>query len=164
MTRRFSPQELTSLRNQAPIHRVIETWLALPTRQRGGKLAFACPLCGGFDTSINPGHNLARCFDCRQNFNPIELVMYQLKIGFVESVKWLKNRTRSEPYQHTVTTERPNNQMTALSDIINDMLPTLSEKIKTSSQDPITQRLTNLEHSVKQIYSMLHELRSRLDQ
>jgi hypothetical protein len=74
MTRRFSPEELTFLRNRVPISCVIETLLDSPTRSTNGKLSFACPVCGGFDTSINMAHNLARCFACRQNFNPIELV------------------------------------------------------------------------------------------
>ena len=90
MTRRFSSKELSFLRNKIPIAHVIEDLLSLPTRNNTGKLSFACPLCKGFDTSINYKHNLARCFECRQNFNPIELVMHQRHISFVDSVKWLK--------------------------------------------------------------------------
>jgi len=73
MTRRYSSKELTFLRNRVPISRVIDTLLELPTRGSEGKLSFACPVCGGFDTSINAAHNLARCFACRKNYNPIRI-------------------------------------------------------------------------------------------
>jgi hypothetical protein len=66
MTRRFSSKELPFLRNRVPISRVIDTLLELPSRSSEGKLSFACPVCGGFDTSINAVHNLAMCFACQK--------------------------------------------------------------------------------------------------
>jgi DNA primase len=94
MTRRFSAQELSFLRNKIPINHVIETMLSVATGNDNGKLSFACPVCRAVNTAINTNHNLARCFDCRQNFNPIEFVMHQLHLSFVDSVKWLKRYNR----------------------------------------------------------------------
>lgn len=74
------------MRNRVPISRVIEALPKLATRHADGKLSFGCPLCHGFNTCVNVGPNLARCFDCEKNFNPIELVMHQLQISFVQSV------------------------------------------------------------------------------
>ena len=166
MTRRFSPRELTFLRNRVPITRVIKTLLQLPTRSTNGKLSFACPLCSGFDTSVNAAHNLARCFDCRQNFNPIELVMNQLQIGFVDSVKWLKKRTQTpSAHDNTQAAERTNAQPTAIGDILADMMPTLAHsKLGAPPPQSITQRLSDLEHRVRHLYRVIDELRSSLNQ
>jgi hypothetical protein len=164
MTRRFSPEELTFLRNRLPISCVIESLLELPTRSSHGKLSFACPVCGGFDTSINAAHNLARCFACRQNFNPIELVMHQLKIGFVDSVKWLKKRMPAAPAQNTVTTAEKKTQPAAIADILVDMMPALSHgKPDDPSPQSIPQRLADLEYSVRHLYRVIDALRSSLD-
>ena len=90
MSPRFSQQQLFVLRNQIPIELLIEKVLALPSDRKNGYLRFACPLCQGFHTGINAEHNLARCFDCRKNFNPIDMVMCQNKISFKQSVDFLQ--------------------------------------------------------------------------
>ena len=164
MTRRFSPQELTFLRNRVPITHVIKTLLDLPTRSTNSKLSFACPVCGGFDTSINAAHNLARCFDCRQNFNPIELVMHHLQIGFVDSVGWLKNRIQAAPAQNTPTCASNNHQPTALGDILADIMPALFQGKPNDAPQSVTQRLASLERSVRHLYRVIDELRSSLKQ
>ena len=164
MTRRFSPQELTFLRNRVPITHVIKTLLDLPTRSTNGKLSFACPLCGGFDTAINAAHNLAQCFECRQNFNPIELVMHQRQIGFVDAVRCLKNRIEpTPPAQNSLTSARNNHQLTALGNIMDDIIPALSQRKPNDAQQSITQRLETLEKSVKHLYRLIDQLRSPLD-
>ena len=159
MTRRFSPEELTFLRNRVPITRVIKTMLELPTRSTNGRLSFACPVCGGFDTSINAAHNLARCFDCRQNFNPIELVMHQRQIGFVDSVRWLKKSIEANPAKNTLTSARNIHQPTALGDIL-DIMPALSHDKPNNAPQSITQRLASLERSVRHLYRLIDQLRS----
>jgi len=161
MTRRFSPEELTFLRNQVPVDCVIENLLELPTRRNHDKLSFACPVCGGFDTSINTADNLARCFACRQNFNPIELVMYQLQIGFVQSVKWLKSRIPAAPAQ--TSTLGNNLQPACVGDIPAAMMPALSlGKSDVPIPKSISQRLSELEHSVSHLYRVIDQLRSSL--
>jgi hypothetical protein len=46
--------------------------------------------CYCFHTATNHKTNLARCFDCKKNFNPIDLVMAVGKYDFIEAVEYLK--------------------------------------------------------------------------
>lgn len=104
MSRRFSPQLLYALRNHIPITALIEDILGMPIRRVNGYFRFGCPDCDGFHTSVNPGKNLARCFDCRKNFNPIDMVMCRRKIGFTKSVQFLEKLL---PWQSTKREEKP---------------------------------------------------------
>ena len=79
------------LRNKVPIDKVITSFLNMETRNTHGMFRYHCPLCGRFHTAINPKTNLARCFDCRQNFNPIDMVMAATKSSFVEAVEFLED-------------------------------------------------------------------------
>lgn len=90
MTRRFTSDELYAIRNQIPIDVLIETLLGVPVKHVQNRFRFSCPLCAGFQTSILRKKNHSRCFDCGRNFNTIEIVMYHMHIGFVESVNRLK--------------------------------------------------------------------------
>lgn len=90
MKRRFSSQELFSLRNNIPINSLIEKILIIPSGFDGTYFRFACPICGEYDTATNPKTNLARCFRCERNFNTIDLVMLCEKMNFVQSVEYLK--------------------------------------------------------------------------
>ena len=80
---------LRRLRNEIDIDMVIST-LALETRKSTKYRRFRCPSCHGFHTATNPKTNLARCFDCKINFNPIDLVMAVTAYSFVETVEFLK--------------------------------------------------------------------------
>ena len=165
MTRRFSSRELSFLRNHIPIHRVIETMLSVATGNNNGKLSFACPVCHGFNTSINTRHNLARCFDCRQNMNPIEFVMHQLHISFVDSVNWLKRDNR-EPVAEKISTPKAHyTQPVSIGDVLSGMLQPISTK---TTADPaietLNKRILDLEHSVKQLHLLIKELRSSVYQ
>ncbi len=90
MTKRFTGNELFKLRNLIPINVLIEKKLMIPSKVSEGFFRFLCPLCNEFQTATNPKTNLARCFLCEQNFNPIDMVIICRKISFVESVKYLK--------------------------------------------------------------------------
>ncbi|MCK5232193.1 MAG: hypothetical protein KAR13_18115 [Desulfobulbaceae bacterium] len=90
MNRRFTGDELFELRNLIPINWLIKEHLNIPSKDSEGFFRFLCPLCNEFQTATNPKTNLARCFRCETNFNPIDLVMTVKGIGFVESVKYLK--------------------------------------------------------------------------
>jgi len=81
---------LRRLRNDIDIDLVIKR-LRLETRNSQKILRFRCPLCHGYHTATNPKTNLARCFDCLRNFNPIDLVMAVTARSFVETVAFLKN-------------------------------------------------------------------------
>ena len=87
--RRFSDETLKRLRNDIPVTWVIETLLQLPNKEVEGVYRFLCPCCGEFQTSLNPNVNLARCHRCQKNFNPIDMLMAERGLSFVESVKML---------------------------------------------------------------------------
>jgi DNA primase len=82
---------LRKLRNDININEVIGA-LCLETRRGTDLLRFHCPLCHGFHTATNPKTNLARCFDCKVNFNPIDLVMETTGSNFIDSVEFLKEQ------------------------------------------------------------------------
>ena len=83
---------LKMIRNQIPIEKVIVTMLNLEVRHASKWLRFRCPRCYNFHTATNRITNLARCFDCRKNFNPIDLVMAVGGCSFVEAVEYLKEK------------------------------------------------------------------------
>ena len=85
---------LRMIRNQIPIEKVIVKMLNLEVRHTSKWLRFRCPLCHTFHTATNRSTNLARCFDCKENFNPIDLVMAVGECTFVEAVEYLKERMR----------------------------------------------------------------------
>jgi DNA primase len=85
---------LKMIRNQIPIEKVIVNMLNLEVRSTSNWLRFRCPVCYNFHTATNQNTNLARCFDCKKNFNPIDLVMAVGKCGFLEAVEYLKEKIR----------------------------------------------------------------------
>jgi len=97
MNRRFSTQELYHLRNNVPVDALIENVLNIPVKYSDGLFRFLCPICKEFQTATNNRTNLARCFRCEKNFNPIDLVMIAKGFGFVESVNWLKQLPSVSP-------------------------------------------------------------------
>ena len=89
MTQRFDPDMLKKLRNNIPINRVIKDILKLPTKMSEGYFRFLCPICSEFTTATNPKTNLARCFQCQKNFNPIDMVMDAKHVNFRNAVDYL---------------------------------------------------------------------------
>jgi len=87
----FSPSYLYRLRNEVNINRLIRDELDLECKKSEGYLRFLCPQCSEFNTATNRETNLARCFRCRVNFNPIDMVMAVKQIGFIEAVNYLKD-------------------------------------------------------------------------
>ena len=100
--RRFTEEELRKARNDIPVRWVIETLLHLPTKEVEGVYRFLCPTCNEFQTGLNPNTNLARCFRCKKNMNPIELMMVGRGLSFVQSVSLLLGKASAQPvgYQH----------------------------------------------------------------
>ena len=97
MKRRFTSDELFKLRNLIPVDMLIRDQLDIPSKFSEGFFRFLCPICNGFKTATNPSTNLARCFSCQKNFNPIDLVMTVKGTGFIESVKYLKSLLPDTP-------------------------------------------------------------------
>ena len=92
MSKHYTADFLRMLRNQIPINEVIVDLLALEVRNDHEILRFRCPLCYNFHAATNHQTNLARCFDCKKNFNPIDLVITVAKCSFVNAVELLKDR------------------------------------------------------------------------
>jgi len=101
MGRRFTGNELFKLRNLIPVDMLIRDRLNLPCKMREGYFRFLCPVCNEFQTAVNPKTNLARCFRCEKNFNPIDLVMIVEDVGFIESVQYLQKLLPSIPPEGT---------------------------------------------------------------
>jgi DNA primase len=89
MTKRYSKLTLRKLRNEIPITNLIADFLQLPCKATDGYFRFLCPLCSEFLTATNPKTNLARCFRCEQNFNPIDMVMIVKRYNFRQAVEFL---------------------------------------------------------------------------
>ena len=87
MPRRYSKEKLMVLRNEIPISRLISDFLRIPSKVSEGYFRFLCPLCSEFNTATNPKTNLARCFRCQKNFNPIDMVMAVKACNFREAIE-----------------------------------------------------------------------------
>ncbi|CAB1070750.1 hypothetical protein D1AOALGA4SA_1026 [Olavius algarvensis Delta 1 endosymbiont] len=165
MTHRFSSRELSFLRNNIPINRVIETLLSVATGNKNGALSFNCPVCHSANTSINTKHNLARCFDCRQNFNPIEFVMHQRHTGFVDSVKWLKRHGLKPVVEKTSIVKKSNNHPTSIGQILPGMLSSLQQNATAAhANTSLTKRVSDIEHRLEKLDLLVKELRSLIYQ
>jgi DNA primase len=89
MSRTLSKTHLRDLRNRIEIIPLIAETLELLFKTRDGRFRFMCPLCHDFDTAVNPETNLARCFRCQRNFNPIDIVMTVKRYSFMQAVRYL---------------------------------------------------------------------------
>lgn len=89
MSNKFSKHLLFNIRNSININSLIQDTLKMPSKHCDGYLRFLCPVCSDFNTATNPSTNLARCFRCNKNFNPIDLVMSVTGTNFRETVTFL---------------------------------------------------------------------------
>ena len=89
MSRSLTRDYLRRLRNDIPIRLVIAEILELPWKIVDGRFRFLCPHCREFDTGAKAETNLARCFRCGVNFNPIDLVMIDKRLDFLQAVEFL---------------------------------------------------------------------------
>lgn len=89
MKKKYSKERLRRLRNDIPITKLISELLDIPSKFSEGYFRFLCPICSEFITATNPKTNLARCFLCEKNFNPIDMVMTVKKYNFKEAVEYL---------------------------------------------------------------------------
>ena len=55
------------------------------------------PICEDANTATNPRTNLARCFRCQRNFNPIEFVMAVQGCEFLDAVACLEPHLGNAP-------------------------------------------------------------------
>jgi hypothetical protein len=90
MPSRYPKETLRTLRNDIPVNVLIAQILGLPSKTAEGHFRFLCPQCGGFHTATNPRTNLARCFDCKRNYNTIDIAMAVNHQNFREAVQFLQ--------------------------------------------------------------------------
>ena len=95
MTRFFPDDHLRRLRNQVPFPRLFAA-LRWTHNRRGDQWAFLCPLCGETQSAVNPRTNLARCFHCETNFNPIDFTMAVQRCSFVDAVHYVELHLRRD--------------------------------------------------------------------
>jgi len=181
--RRFSDQQLYTLRNHIPIEVVIEKILCIPSKITQGALRFCCPLCDKFNTAINPPTNLARCFACEANFNPIDMVMAVQHTSFVEAVTFLKNyktspshdqkqgHKKDQPAPGPAPAESDGHRSDEKPVAIGNILSGLMDKTETHSPElskiglfsqniPLAQRIIKLEQDVHLLSEQLHQIKS----
>jgi DNA primase len=89
MPKRYSKEFLKVLRNEIPIAILISDLLKLENKVSEGYFRFLCPICSTFNTATSQKTNLARCFRCEKNFNPIDMVMEVKRVGFIDAVEYL---------------------------------------------------------------------------
>ena len=89
MNQGISKELLRQLRNDIPIEGLICRFLDIERKYSEGYLRFLCPICYEFNTATKKETNLARCFRCRKNFNPIDMVMAHCGLEFLETVQFL---------------------------------------------------------------------------
>ena len=87
----FSKKELYQLRNDIPITVIIADVLRIPSKMIDGYFRFLCPICSEFHSATNQKTNLARCFRCQRNFNPIDIIMVSKRYSFQEAVEFLQD-------------------------------------------------------------------------
>ena len=107
MPKLFSSEELHHLRNDIPITALIEAFGISCRRDENQWLRFECPKCFGYHTATHSGTNLARCFECRENFNAIELAMLSMRLSFVGAVRLLQQFKYKPPLQNTTQEQVP---------------------------------------------------------
>lgn len=81
---------LYRLRNEVPFAGLFRK-LDWPYKRVGAQLRFVCPTCSELQTSVNPATNLARCFRCQRNWNPIDFTMTITNCEFLQAVAQLED-------------------------------------------------------------------------
>ncbi len=158
MKRRFSSRQLSILRNNIPIERVIVDFLSLHARHSGSKLRFACPVCQRFDTSIHKSSNLARCFSCQRNFNTIEIVKAHFTMSFVDGVNWLMKRNAEVDHTNSAVNQGHQRTPAKIGDVLSEIIPPLPFKTVTEScLEAILERIANLEDGVDRLYLLIEK-------
>lgn len=171
--RRFSKGDLYHLRNNIPITGVIKK-LDIPFKISEGYFRFLCPACKEFNTAVNPNTNLARCFLCRKNYNPIDIVIKVKNISFVESIDYLTGlSTANHPPSKTPPTSSKSLQAKApcsVKEILNSTTFPLNlsshNKLRQSalSLNDLIQKINKLEQTIKTLTSKTESLEKKISE
>ncbi len=150
--RRFSAQELYSLRNEIPVCGLIEKVLGIPSHMSEGVFRFLCPSCGEFNTAVNSKNNLARCFCCEENFNTIDLVMIVEKMDFVQAVNFLKgHRKKLQGHSISEIAEDQNQSPQHIADIVKSIIPSKPETRDLESIESVSRRVLSIEQELEHL-------------
>ncbi len=150
--RRFSAQELYSLRNEIPVCGLIEKVLGIPSHMSEGVFRFLCPSCGEFNTAVNSKNNLARCFCCEENFNTIDLVMIVEKMDFVQAVNFLKgHRKKLQGHSISEIAEDQNQSPQHIADIVKSIIPSKPETRDLESIESVSRRVLSIEQKLEHL-------------
>lgn len=161
-TRRFSSEELHSLRNNIPVDTVIKNALDIPCRISEEGFRFLCPLCNEFNTAVNPETNLARCFRCEKNFNTIDLVMMITHSDFVHSIRFLKEyQQKNNPNQ--IQPIKPNakaheNGLEHIGNVLKTILSSKPITAQCGSHENLTDRVLALEQKLEWLAQRIEEI------
>ncbi len=166
--RRYSRRELYELRNHIPIGDLI-THLEIPSRLESGRCRFCCPICASFQTSVNPGKNLARCFACEKNFNTIDLVMEVHNTSFRESTEYLKRfkfnslPLSSETPHQSNDASKTSNVPVSVGDVIAsmDILQQKPAFMRHQDWKQICDRILKLEQQISSLSKRILDIESR---
>lgn len=112
---------------------------------------FECPVCGGFHTSVKKDKNLARCFECKINFNPIDMVMAVRKTDFRPSADFLANLLASGP------DKKPHHRKPG-------GLSTIKQILVKSNISGALPNQTNLESRMESLEKQVEKIKYRMDQ
>ena len=160
-TRRFSRDELYTLRNDIPIDSVIKNALNIPCRISAGCFRFLCPQCNGYNTAVSPKTNLARCFHCEKNFNTIDLVMRITQSDFVNSIRFLKNYQKSIPKQiHPINpgTRGNDNNPEHMGNVLETVLASKPVNAPFGSGENLSDRVLMLEQKIEWLVQRIEEI------
>jgi len=160
-----------------PIGAVIEKFLCIPTKLSEGAFRFRCPLCRRFNTAINPSTNLARCFLCQKNFNPIDMVMAVQNISFVEAVTLLQkckntsadDKNMNPPAHHLPSTasKKPVPLVNILSTFMQQEQPDPGRPDKIDSSSPLitasSEYIVKLQQDICRLSEQIDQLKKIVD-
>ena len=144
------------MRNSIPVDKVIEK-LGIPFKITEGYTRFRCPVCKEFNTAVNPKTNLSRCFSCKKNYNPIDLVIKVQGLSFIDSVKLLQKFNQPNqslaPDQDTNHTRTKQKSPVAIGSILENInLQKLSK--------PTTHKNVNVSQLIERIIKLEREVQS----
>ncbi len=148
---RLSNALLHDLRNKIPVRGLIENELGVRCETESGVFRFECPKCGSFHTSVMKNQNLARCFSCENNFNPIDMVMAVKKTEFRPGADFLVKLLESGmPEKPAAPAKRAASGLASLSSVLSSMAePPPDEK--------------SAAHQIQRLEKEIGELKNRVD-
>jgi hypothetical protein len=172
----FSKHELFKLRNRIDINMLIAEILKIPSKTTQARLRFLCPVCSQFNTATKRETNLARCFSCARNFNPIEMVMETKHLDFIHSVRFLQglfpeneseeinaNKTCSNPRLQCPTSSQIPKELVAMETLIKNIGIGKPEKLNQTSGTDLA-KINQQDPAIGQLNERINQMSKQIDQ